>query len=269
MIDQECQHVSVLKNSYRRACRNSAGFYQRSLTLSILDLRSFCVVLAVLIGLSDFALGQRTDPRQAQKRLQEQMRAAAENQPQLPNDPVLLNLHKEFIAKAEKLAVEYERKKDFGKAREVYESLVRLVPKYGAAEAGLNRILANQRAQDRKIASVLANKGWQDSGATLREGMPVRIEVKGSWKVVFETGSAGLEIPAEFRPKDNRIKLGTLIGIVANTPAELTEGQPFVVSGTMSFNAKKTGRLYLRMFDVDPSDNEGKLYVLIQSTFAQ
>lgn len=215
------------------------------------------------------ALAQRTDPREAQKRMQEQMRAAAANQPQLPSDPVLLNLHKEFIAKAEKLAVEYERKKDFAKAREVYESLVRLVPKYGAAEAGLSRILANQRAQDRKLTNVLATGGWQDAGVTLREGMPVSIEVKGSWKVVFETGPGGLQIPNELRPKDSRIKLGTLIGIVANTPAELKEGQPFVVTSGMSFNAKKTGRLYLRMFDIDPTDNEGKMFVLIQSTFAQ
>ena len=88
------------------------------------------LLLLIHFGMSSIAVGQRTDPRQNQKRLQEQMRAAAENQPQLPSDPVLLNLHKEFIAKAEKLAVEYERKKDFDKAREVYESLVRLVPKY-------------------------------------------------------------------------------------------------------------------------------------------
>ena len=235
----------------------------------ISSMRFSAAFILVVSFLASVLNAQRPDPRQTQKRLQEQMKAAAENQPQLPSDPVLLNLHKEFIAKAEKLAVEYERKKDFDKAREVYESLVRLVPKYGAAEAGLNRILANQRAQDRKLTDVLATKGWQDSGVTLLEGMPVQIEVKGSWKVVFETGPAGLEIPNEFRPKDNRIKLGTLIGIVANTPTELAEGQPFVVTSGMSFNAKKTGRLYLRMFDVDPTDNEGKMYVLIQSTFAQ
>lgn len=94
-------------------------------------------------------------------------------------------------------------------------------------------------AQDRKLTDVLATQGWQDSGVTLREGMPVQIEVKGSWKVVFETGPEGLELPNELRPKDNRIKLGTLIGVIANTPVELNEGQPFVVTSGMSFNAKK------------------------------
>ena len=244
-------------------------FLLRSGKLIFLSTRCWGCLLLSLVALQGLSVGQRPDPRQVQKQMQEQMKAAAENQPQLPSDPVLLNLHKEFIAKAEKLAIEYERKKDFDKAREVYESLVRLVPKYGVAEAGLNRILANQRAQDRKLTDVLATQGWQDSGVTLREGMPVQIEVKGSWKVVFETGPEGLELPNELRPKDNRIKLGTLIGVIANTPVELNEGQPFVVTSGMSFNAKKTGRLYLRMFDIDPTDNEGKIYVLIQSTFAQ
>jgi hypothetical protein len=202
-----------------------------------------------------------------QKRIQEQMRAIAENQPELPSDPQLLNLHKEFISKAEKLAVEYEGKKQFDKAREVYESLVRLVPKYTKAEEGLRRILTSQTMQDKKLTDVAANKAWQDTGVTLQEGMPVHVEVKGTWKVVYETGPKGIEIPDEFRPPDNRIKLGTLIGVIANSPAELTEEKPFVLEDGKDFIAKKTGRLFLRMFDVDPSDNEGKLYVLIQSSF--
>lgn len=215
---------------------------------------------------------QRRDARQmqqAQQRMQQQMREAAANQPELPSDPQLLSLQKEFVAKAEKLAMEYERKKELGKAREVYESLVRLIPKYGTAEQGLNRILANQRVQHRRLTDIEANQQWQDTGVTLQEGMPVHIEVKGSWKVVYETGPAGIEIPEKLRPKDGRIKLGTLIGVVANSPAELTEERPFVVSPSMDFTAKKTGRLYMRMFDVDPTDNEGKMYVLIQSTFSK
>ena len=50
-----------------------------------------------------------------------------QKKPSLPVDPQLLGLHKEFVVKAEKLAIEYERKKQFDKAREVYESMVRLV----------------------------------------------------------------------------------------------------------------------------------------------
>ena len=80
--------------------------------------------------------------QEMQKRIQAQMKEAAENQPVLPSDPQLLNLHREFITKAEKLAVEYERKKQLDRAREVYESLIRLVPKYDKAEEGLKRILS-------------------------------------------------------------------------------------------------------------------------------
>ncbi len=211
--------------------------------------------------------GNRNNLRQMQQRIQQQLKEAAENQPQLPSDPQLLSIHKEFIAKTEKLAAEYERKKQYAQAREAYESLVRLVPKYKPAEVGLQRVLNNQSLSDKKLFEVRANAQWQDTGASLREGMPVHVEVKGTWKVVYETGPKGIEIPPEQRPHDNRIKLGSLIAVVVNSPAELAEAKPFVLEGGDDFIAKKTGRLYLRMFDVDPTDNEGKMFVLIQSTF--
>ena len=192
----------------------------------------------------------------------------AAKRPKLPEDPQLLSLHKEFVVKAEKLAVEYERKKQFDKAREVYESMVRLVPNFAAAEAGLERILGNQRSQDRKLVTVEADQMWQDSGINLQVGMPVHTEVKGIWKVVYETGPKGIEIPKEFQQRDSRIKLGSLIGVIVNSPTELKAAKPFLVEHGKNFTANKTGRLFLRMYDVDHTDNEGKVLVLIQSTFA-
>ncbi|MCG8650634.1 MAG: hypothetical protein MI861_12430 [Pirellulales bacterium] len=207
--------------------------------------------------------------RQLQQRLQQQIRAAAENQPELPSDPQLLSIHREFIAKTEKLAAEYERKKQYEQARQAYESLVRLVPKYGPAETGLQRVLNNQSLKDKKLATVAADQLWQDSGVSLIEGMPVHVEVKGTWKVVYETGPKGIVIPDEMKPHDHRIKLGSLIAVIADSPNDLAEAKPFVIEGGNDFIAKKSGRLYLRMFDVDPSDNEGKMFVLIQSTFSR
>lgn len=226
-------------------------------------------LLAVMIGHSQ-AQAQRPNPRNArqiQQRIQQQLKDAAENQPELPTDPQLLALHKEFIAKAEKLATEYERKKQYGQARAVYESLVRLVPKYGTAEAGLQRMLSSQAVQDKQVKRVMADQMWQDSGVTLREGMPVQVEVKGTWKVVYETDAKGIEIPQDKRPHDSRIKLGTLIATIVASPAELKEAKPFILKGGEHFIAKKSGRLFLRMFDVDPSDNEGSIYVQVTSTF--
>jgi hypothetical protein len=227
------------------------------------------ICVALLVSLAESTMAQTAIDRKRQQQIQQQMRAIAENQPQLPDDPQLLSLHKEFIAKAERLAAEFERKKQLDKAREVYESMVRLVPKYAVAEEGLNRVLGSQRFQDRKLVNVAANQLWQDSGAVLQEGMPVHVEIKGTWKVVYETGPEGIEIPQEMRPKDGRIKLGTLIAVIANSPSELVEANPFVLENGKDFTARQTGRLYLRMFDVDPSDNEGAMYVLIQSTFAK
>lgn len=212
--------------------------------------------------------GNRQNSLRQRQQMQQRMQEIAKSQPEFPSDPQLMSLHKEFIVKAEKLALEYERKKQLDKARDVYESLVRLVPKYAPAEEGLNRVLGNQKVRDRKLAEVKANQAWQDSGVTLQQGMPVQIKLNGTWKVVFETGPKGLQIPDELRPKDGRIKLGTLIGTIATSPQELAEGRPFILEDGKDFIAKKSGRLYLRMFDIDPSDNEGKIMVLVQSTFA-
>lgn len=211
----------------------------------------------------------RQQKQEAEKRIQQQLKAAAASQPVLPDDPQLLALHKEFIGKAEKLAVEYEKKKQFDRAREVYESLVRLVPKYDNAEAGLKRILNAQAVADRKVAEVYASRSWQDTGATLVQGMPVHVEIKGTWKVVVETGPDGVTIPAEMRPDSSKIRLGTLIAVIANSASDLEDAKPFVMNAEENFIAPKSGRLFLRMFDIDPSDNDGKLYVMIQSSFAR
>ncbi len=212
---------------------------------------------------------QQAMQQQMQRRMDQAMRTATENSASLPSDPELLSLHKEFINKAERLAVEYERKKQYDKAREVFEAMHRLVPSYTAAEEGLKRMLQVQSMQDKTMAKVDAKGGWQDSGATLQQGMPVQVEVRGTWKVVLETGPEGVEIPEKMRPRDSRIKLGTLIGAIATSPAELDDAKQFVVRSDGDFVAEKTGRLFLRMFDIDPSDNDGEMLVLIKSTFAK
>lgn len=184
------------------------------------------------------------------------------------SDPELLGLHKEFVSKAEKLAAEYERKKNLDGAREVYESMTRLVPEYEAAQQGLKRILNAQSTQDRKIVEVQANRDWQDTQINLVKGNPVHIEAKGTWFVVNETDPNGLEIPKEMDPKNHKIKLGTLIGMIVNGP-DLTKFKPFPIGTGTDFIAPESGRLALRMFDVDPRDNKGSMSVLVQSTFGR
>ena len=239
--------------------------------------RALAYLLVSVCLASTSAIAQNNAARRTMKQQQEMLRRAQEKQKQmvretasqggLPTDPELLSLHREFITKAEKLAAEYERKKQLGKAREVYESLVRLMPRYANAEAGLARILKSQTTKESRLAKVLAAKAWQDSGATLQEGMPVYIETQGTWKVVYETGPEGIRIPADQRPRDNQIELGTLIGTIVGSPEDIEKPKPFIVKPGTSFTAEKSGRLYLRMFDIDPSDNEGVMTVKIQSTF--
>ena len=201
---------------------------------------------------------QQQQMQQQQEALQRRLSEIAGRSSGMPADPQLQTLHREFITKTEKLAVEYERKKQFDKAREAYQSIVRLVPDYPAGNQGLARILNSQSAKDRRIARVQANRDWQDSGVDLIEGMPVKIEVKGTWKVVVECGPDGSEIPKDQRPQNSQIRFGSLIAVVANNSAELAKAKPMRIGAGKEFVAPKSGKLFFRMFDIDPRDNEGR-----------
>ena len=199
--------------------------------------------------------------------LKKRLKQIADRQTSLPIDPALQAIQKEFIAKTEKLAQEYERKKDFEKARDAYQSIIRLAPNYLSGHLGLSRILSGQTSEDKRVVSVMANKGWQDSGASLVAGMPAKITVQGTWTVSVQSGFEGIEIPKEQRPRDDRIRYGTLIGVIIDSPAKLDDAKPIRIFDGKEFIVEQSGRLFLRMFDIEPRDNDGKLMVMIQSTF--
>ncbi|TWU01573.1 tetratricopeptide repeat protein [Neorhodopirellula pilleata] len=212
---------------------------------------------------------QMQQVEQQQEAMQRKLRQIATSESGMPDDPQLQSLHREFITKTEKLAMEYERKKQFDQAREAYQSIVRLVPDYAGGNQGLARVLTYQTSQDRKIVKVLADQTWQDSGVVLTAGMPVKVEVKGVWKVVIESGAEGIDIPKDMRPHDDRIRFGTLIATIVSGPSELAEAKPMRLESGTEFVANNSGKLYMRMFDIEPNDNEGELLVLIQSTFGK
>ncbi len=186
--------------------------------------------------------------------------------PPRPTDPKLIELHKEFIGKAQKLAEDYERKKQHDKAREVYEAILRLVPNLPQAEEALSKIREAEATTDKKQITISAAKGWQDTGVVLQEGKPVIIEAKGNWtfKMSHQLGPDGIEIPKELRD----FNLGALIGVIVTGP-DPKEFKPFHVGEKKEFTAERTGRLMLRMYDADPADNLGQLSVNVHSTFAK
>ncbi|HEY5311779.1 MAG TPA: tetratricopeptide repeat protein [Pirellulales bacterium] len=134
------------------------------------------------------------------------------NKSNVPDDPRLLEVHQAFIRGAQKLALEYERKKDLDKAITCYREILRLVPNYGPAQAALTKIIGKQATAKRVVVEVMANKGWQDSGVDVIEGKPVMIRADGHWKMNmhYPVGGDGIEIPKELR----KFNLGALIGII-------------------------------------------------------
>ena len=181
----------------------------------------------------------------------------------LPDDKRLLSLHLDFVKKAEKLAAEYEGDKDWGKARAVYEEILKLVPQYPPANTKLSEMIQREAGAQKVLVTVKADSEWQDSGIELIEGKPIIIQVSGTWvfHLEVETTADGLTIPKELRD----FPLGCLVGMIPSDDPKLAK--PFVLGSGKQFISDRSGKLFLRMYDTDPSDNRGALKVEIHGTF--
>ena len=117
---------------------------------------------------------------------------------------------------------------------------------------------------------VYANKDWQNTGVEIRQGEAITIQyVSGEWSPFsgYFTDGQGctdpdvctqdLSILANF--PDNIVS-----GIHATLIARINQGEIVVVGNEMTFEAKNTGSLMLRMNDKNSSDNPGSLIVLVK-----
>lgn len=185
-------------------------------------------------------------------------------QVELPDDPKLLEIHKNFVLAAEKLAGDYERGGQIDKARNCYTEILRLVPTYTPAEDKLAKIKEKEATADKKLIDVYANKGWQDTGIQVLAGRPISFHSTGQWtfKMTYNLQADGLEIPKELRD----FPLGAMIGLIADSTDD-KDAKPFLVGTNKSFDAPKSGRLFLRIYDSDPEDNTGRIGVVVEGTF--
>jgi len=181
----------------------------------------------------------------------------------LPDDKKLLALHLDFVKKAEKLASEYEGTKDWGKARAVYEEILKLVPQYPSANAKLTEMIQREAGAQKVVLNIKADSDWQDTGIELVEGKPIIIQVTGTWvfRLEVETTADGLTIPKELRD----FPLGCLVGMIPSDDPK--QAKPFVLGSGKQFISERSGKLFLRMYDTDPRDNRGSLKVEIHGTF--
>ncbi|MBA4017656.1 MAG: hypothetical protein C0483_10830 [Pirellula sp.] len=199
--------------------------------------------------------------QQGQKQGQKQNE---EDEVKLPEDPKLLELHKNFVLAAEKLAGDYERTNQTDKARSCYTEILRLVPSYTPAADKLAKIKVKEATAEKKLVDVYANKGWQDTGITVEKGRPLTIRANGEWvmKMTYTLPADGIEIPKELRD----FPLGALVGAISES-ADLSEAKPFMVGNEKSMEPSTPGKLYLRMYDSNPDDNTGRLGVIVEGTF--
>jgi hypothetical protein len=190
-------------------------------------------------------------------------KAEEEEEVKLPDDPRLVDLYRQFVVSAEKLGADYEKTNQFDKARACYEEVVRAVPSYAKGKEHLQQAKDKQATAERKIVTVMASADWQDTGLMLAAGKPVIVTATGFWDFHLsnDVSADGMEIPKELRD----FNLGSLIGMIDDGNPK--DAKPFFIGAQLEFTSHRTGRLLLRMYDSDLSDNTGKLQVTITSSF--
>jgi hypothetical protein len=184
----------------------------------------------------------------------------------LPNDPELLNLHREFVQKAEKLAVKYEKEKQWSNAKDCYQEILKLVPQYPPAKQKVQELLQLEAGAYNHSVVLRANEKWKDTGVTVIEGRPITIRATGTWTFTLtaDVSADGLKIPEELREFDP----GCLVGmIIPPDVQDRKEIKPFMIGSEKQFIPPKSGSLLVQMYDNDMRDNSGELTLEIQGTF--
>ena len=130
--------------------------------------------------------------------------------------------------------------------------------------------LPNKPAVIQHDVEVYANKDWQDTGVEIRQGEIITIQyVSGEWSPFsgYYTDGRGCTDP-NFCTQDLSILANfpdnIVSGIHATLIARINLGQIVVVGNEITFEAKDTGKLLLRMNDKSSSDNSGSLTVLVK-----
>jgi hypothetical protein len=164
---------------------------------------------------------------------------------------------------AEKLALEYERGEEWDRAKAVYQEILKLLPQHTGAAAKMKLLRAREANAHVQRFAIKADEEWQDTYIEVEKGRPVSIRAVGAWtfNLSIKVGPDGIQIPKELK----EYNMGCLIGVI-RTPGD-AKLQVFVVGKEKKFVAEKSGRLFLRMYDISPLDNEGELGVEVRGTY--
>lgn len=184
------------------------------------------------------------------------------------SDPELIDLHLDFVKKAEKLGQRYEKEKQWSRAKDCYEQILKLVPQYPPAKAKVEQLLQMEASAQGHSLVLKASEKWKDTGITLLAERPVTIRASGTWtfRLISEVGPEGVKIPPELREFDPGCLVGMIVPPEGNGETK-EDVKPFMIGAEKQLIAPRTGRLFVQMYDNDVRDNEGELTIEIRGTF--
>jgi hypothetical protein len=196
-----------------------------------------------------------------------QEKKGKEEKVKIVSDPDLIKLHMAFLKDAEKLAIKYEKDKQWSKAKDCYEQMLKLAPQHPGVKAKYEQLLQMEAGAQSHVLVLGATESWKDTGIIVLEDRPVTIRASGTWsfRLAADVTAAGLKFPEDLREFDP----GCLVGMIVPPDVKdfKKEVKPFLIGTEKQLLAPKTGRLYVQMYDNNVDDNEGELTIEIRGTF--
>jgi len=178
-------------------------------------------------------------------------------------DAKFTTMQSDFLRETEKLANEYYEAGHFDKAKALLKTVLSLDPKRPGVDAKITFIDEKVLTAHETDFDLDADGGWHATKISLTKDEPIRLSVKGTYRLMLNAVLTPKGFPAS-DPKIDMIAgipLGAVTGIVVSSEKEGKKGNPFDIGDGDQFTPKETGQLYLRVNCPQDNKNVGKLKI--------
>ena len=183
-------------------------------------------------------------------------------------DAKFTSMQSDFLRETEKLATEYYDAGHYDKAKALLKTVLALDPKHTDADAKIKFINEKVMSAHETDFDLEADGAWHQTKILLTKDEPVRLSVKGTYKLMLNTMTGPAGLPAK-DPKTDLvpgIPLGAVMGIIVTGEKERDgtqnrRGNPFNIGEGEEFSPKETGLLFVRVNCPPENKNTGKLKI--------
>lgn len=185
-------------------------------------------------------------------------------------------VQQDFVKGLLDLALKYEEAGDLGKAKEMFQSILKVRPD---AESAARKLKEYDEAafKDNKVdIEVDSSRGWTATGLAVTKDKPLHLNANGTYKLIVNEDVDANGYPSRDPQRDliSGIPTGALMAIVVS-PSQgggrnrSDEPRPVLIGSEQEFTPKESGLLMLKLNVPPNSRSIGKVRVTVTGNFTR